>query len=299
MDKICCLIGMLLFNSSLLLAQVGINTDGSAPDSSAILEVKSTTMGFLPPRMTTVERNAIASPAEGLLIFNLTTGCIDYFLGGSWKSFCGVSEPVFQCGMKFTDARDGKMYNTVRISTQCWMAQSLNIGTKVNGSDNQTDNSIIEKYCYGDLETNCDVYGGLYQWDEAMQYVTTEGSQGICPSGWHLPTDDEFSTLSTFLGGESLAGGKMKSKGTIQNGTGLWFDPNTGATNSSGFTALPGSGRHYDGLFYGIHSNADFWSSSQNDETSAWFKDLYYGSEGVGHYIYVKTIGFSIRCIRD
>jgi len=111
---------------------------------------------------------------------------------------CGPSNPTIltqgtsicptNC-QPFTDARDGKTYNTVLIGTQCWMRENLNIGTRIDGSQNQTDNGTIEKYCYDDLESNCDIYGGLYQWDEAMQYVTTQGVQGICPAGWHLPTD--------------------------------------------------------------------------------------------------------------
>ena len=196
-----------------LIAQVGINTDGSQPHPSAMLDVKSSFKGFLPPRMTTVQRNTIDSPADGLLIFNLTTGCIDYFLGGSWKSFCGVSEPAFQCGMKMSDSRDGKMYNTVKIGTQCWMAQNLNVGTLINGADDQADNMVIEKYCYNDLESNCCLYGGLYQWAEMVQYLNGASNsvgwnplpagpvQGICPEGWHLPCLADFGELISYAGG--------------------------------------------------------------------------------------------------
>lgn len=78
------------------------------------------------------------------------------------------------------------------------LAQNLNVGTRINGLQEQTNNGIIKKYCYGDLDSNCNVYGGLYQWDEAMQYVTTEGVKGICPTGWHLPTDAEWCTLTQY-----------------------------------------------------------------------------------------------------
>jgi hypothetical protein len=108
----------------------------------------------------------------------------------------------------FTDTRDGKVYTTVYIGTQCWMKQNLNIGTRIAGAGNQTNNGTIEKYCYDDNESNCDYYGGLYQWNEMMQYTTTQGVKGICPKGWHLPTNNEWNVLSTFLGGS--AGGKMK-----------------------------------------------------------------------------------------
>ena len=94
------------------------------------------------------------------------------------------------------------------------MAENLNVGTRINGSGSQTNNSTIEKYCYDDNEANCTTYGGLYQWDESMQYSTMPGVQGICPTGWHLPTDAEWTTLTTYLGGEGIAGGKKKETGT-------------------------------------------------------------------------------------
>ncbi len=188
----------------------------------------------------------------------------------------------------------GQVYNTVQIGTQCWMAQNLNIGTKINGSQGQTNNSTIEKYCFNDLGSNCDIYGGLYQWDEAMQYVTTVGVQGICPAGWHLPTDAEWTTLSTFLGGESVAGGKMKETGTTH-----WLSPNTGATNTSGFTALPGGARGYTGSFGDLGLFAFLWSSTEYSSTGAWNRYLDFFSASVSRNTYNKTFGFSVRCARD
>ena len=206
----------------------------------------------------------------------------------------------WSCGQPITDSRDGKTYKTVQIGTQCWMTQNLNIGTRIAGSSNQTNNSIIEKFCYNNDDNNCNTYGGLYQWDEAMQYSTTPGVQGICPTAWHLPTDAEWTTLTTFLGGESIAGGKMKSTGTTQTGTGLWIAPNTGATNSSSFTALPGGGRYGNGSFWTLAGSAVFWSSSQYDAATAWYRYLSYSYEGVDRYHgYNKTYGFSIRCLKD
>ena len=186
-----------------------------------------------------------------------------------------VTSSAFVCGSPMTDSRDGKSYNTVLIGTQCWFAQNLNIGTTVPGSANQTNNGIIEKYCYNDDENNCTTYGGLYQWDEAMQYSTTEGVQGICPTGWHLPTDVEWTTLSTFLGGEAIAGGKIKEAGYAH-----WLSPNTGATNSSGFTSLPGGYRDSSGTFSGLSSGAFFWTSSQSNANDAWPRllSIYSGS---------------------
>jgi uncharacterized protein (TIGR02145 family) len=179
----------------------------------------------------------------------------------------------------------GQVYHTVQIGTQCWFRENLNIGTRINGSQDQTNNGIIEKYCYGDNEANCNTYGGLYQWDELMQYVSTEGAKGLCPDGWHIPTDAEWSTLTTYLGGESVAGGKMKEAGTSH-----WASPNAGATNSSGFTALPGGSRYYGGNFVNLTYNAYFWSSSQYDDSIAWYRNLYYDNEIVfRYYYYYKT----------
>ena len=178
------------------------------------------------------------------------------------------------------------------------MAQNLNYGTRINGIANQTNNNIPEKYCYNDLESNCDVYGGLYQWAEAMQYSATEGVQGICPIGWHLPTDAEWTTLTTYLGGESVAGGKMKSTGTIQLFNGVWLSPNTGATNSSGFNAHPGGQRSLDGSFVVLSINGTIWSSS-GDINGAWYRNLYSYSERVGRGYEAKANGFAVRCVQD
>jgi uncharacterized protein (TIGR02145 family) len=95
------------------------------------------------------------------------------------------------CPNLATVVYEGKTYNTVAIGNQCWLKENLDVGTQINGSLEQTNNSLIEKYCYGDLAANCTTYGGLYQWNEAMQYVTTPGTQGICPIGWHLPTQTD------------------------------------------------------------------------------------------------------------
>lgn len=203
--------------------------------------------------------------------------------------------PPWQCGSPFTDTRDSKTYTTVPIGTQCWMAENLNIGTRIDGSSNQANNATIEKYCYENSEAQCDVYGGLYQWNEMMNYTTTPGVQGICPDGWHLPTDAEWTALTTYLGGESVAGGKMKETGTTH-----WNSPNTGATNSSGFTGLPGGYRNIGGTFGGLGSDGYFWSSSEYSTTNAWARGLSYSSAFVYRYIGLnKSYGFSVRCLRD
>ena len=198
------------------------------------------------------------------------------------------------CGTPMTDTRDSKTYNTVLIGTQCWFAQNLNVGTRINGSSEQTNNSIIEKYCYNDDVNFCNTYGGLYQWDETMQYSTTPGVQGICPTGWHLPTDAEWTTLTTFLGGGGVAQGMLREAGLTH-----WYSPNTGATNSSGFTALPGGYRKYDGNFYNLTYFGYFWSSSELDGGNAWDRSLRNIYEDNIRYVSQKMNGISIRCLRD
>jgi uncharacterized protein (TIGR02145 family) len=137
---------------------------------------------------------------------------------------------------------DSKYVNLVRIGTQIWMGENLNVGTRIDGSKDQTNNGISEKYCYNDVDYNCDIYGGLYQWNEMMQYNPAEDTgkvigttQGICPDGWHIPIIKEWNNITIFLGGDSDAGGKLKEAGFAH-----WLAPNKGATNESGFTGLPG-----------------------------------------------------------
>jgi uncharacterized protein (TIGR02145 family) len=173
------------------------------------------------------------------------------------------------------------------------MAQNLDVGTRINGSQNQQNNSIIEKYCYSDDDQNCAVYGGLYQWDEAMQYLTTAGA-GICPGGWHLPTDAEWTPLITFLSNESVAGGRMKEVGLSH-----WKSPNFGATNISGFTGLPGDYRISDGTFMNLMNFTIFWSSTQSNATYAWNRGLEYNFANFGLNSYIKIAGFSVRCLHD
>ena len=189
---------------------------------------------------------------------------------------------------------DGNVYNTVLIGSQCWMKENLKVGDMIPGADDMEDDGNIEKYCYNDEPDSCDVYGGLYQWNEMMDYTTLEGTQGICPDGWHLPSDDEWTVLTTFLGGESIAGGKMKEAGTTH-----WASPNTGATNSSGFTALPGGYRLNYGNFYTLTSYADVWSSTEYSSTGAWSRVLTYSNEYVYRYSGNKSNGFSVRCVQD
>ncbi len=300
------LVAIILITKITLNAQMAVSTNGSTADASAMLEVKSTNKGFLPPRMTDAQMEAIANPADGLSIYNTDVNALCYYNGTDWNCLDAESlaNNAFVCGNLLKDFRDDQIYTTVQIGDQCWMAENLNIGLLVNGNNDMTDNSIIEKYCYDQTSANCDVYGGLYQWDEMMQYSSTPGSKGICPTGWHVPTDDELKTMEMHLGmtqaeaDETLLrgtdeGGKLKEAGSSH-----WTSPNTGATNSSGFTSLPGGYRNSDGSFSSISNNAFLWSSSENIST-AWYRTLFYDKEQVYRFSYHKTSGFSVRCLQN
>jgi uncharacterized protein (TIGR02145 family) len=188
---------------------------------------------------------------------------------------------------------EGLTYNTVQISTQCWMKENLNIGTMIDSYQEQTDNDTIEKYCYNNNEWNCAIYGGLYQWDEVMQYTTTPGSMGLCPPGWHLPTDPEWTILVYYLGGPEIAGGKMKEAGYAH-----WLPPNTGATNESGFTGLPGGRRVEGGLTNFIGTHAYIWSSTQISSTQALERRLFSAFTSCGPDELDKIWGCSVRCVK-
>jgi uncharacterized protein (TIGR02145 family) len=187
---------------------------------------------------------------------------------------------------------EGQTYNTVKINDQCWLKENLNVGNLIQGSDNQTNNNIIEKYCYNNDLEKCLTYGGLYQWDEMMLYSTQQGTQGICPVGWHLPSKEELTILTNFLGGENIAGGKMKEPGTLH-----WSPPNTGADNLSGFTAIPGGYRNINGSYSELTYTYNLWSSTENDNIFKWMSVLLYNFEGIGHLDVPKSDGYSVRCV--
>ena len=266
---------------------VAINSTGAEPDNSSILDVSSTTKGFLPPRMTTVQRNAISSPAEGLVIYNTDEKTLNIYNGTLW----GLLSPLV-CGQPFTDPRDGKIYNTSLIGTQCWMTQNLAYLPSVVGPGTSSETDPYY-YVYGYNGTNVatakanasyGTYGVLYNWP---------ASTIACPTGWHLPNDAEWTTLSTYLGGEEVAGGKMKESGFTH-----WTDPNTGATNTSGFTALP-AGWCISGLFAFQVQRTTFWSATLGAPNPMRWSIFYNGSGMYSDDGFDKSAGFSVRCINN
>lgn len=417
------LIAVFMIASYMLNAQVGINTDSSTPDASAILDVKSTDKGMLIPRMTQTQIEAISNPANGLQVFNTTDGKLyiyvlannkwkevqygsggialpatysigtggscanttvngNYFEGddldtsntvtleatvttpGQWSittntvngySFsgsgafdlpgtiqvtlygsgtpttgdqtdhftatandnngtCTFDVQVISCGGSFTDARDGQSYTTVKIGNQCWMAENLNIGTMINSTTGgqyydgeQTDDGNIEKYCFDNNTVNCDTFGGLYQWNEMMQYTTTDSAQGICPDGWHIPSDNEWKTLEMELGMTQAEADGTGWRGHVEGSKmagreDLWEDgalDQSGAFGLSGFNLLPAGYRNSNGSFYGnLEMDTFLWSSTVSN-SDAWHRRISYNKRNVYRQEHNYESGLSVRCIKD
>lgn len=482
MKKLSLLFIAYYISMSLLYAQnVGINADGSVPANSAMLDVKSTSKGFLLPRMTTLERNAISNPENGLMVFctDCGMGTLSVYTNGLWLDYnndcplgtptnngtgalgpnmiywswnapasgvatgykvnttndlstatdkgnilnfieqgltCNTSYtryiwaynkctnsgvltltfstsngfpsattagihvstptgitwkwnsannatgykwnttnnlatatdmgnvlnytetglssftkytryvwPYNACGTNATAATlttgtlaapctvatvdyDGMTYHTLQIGTQCWLQENLNTGTKITLTTQQTNNSVLEKYCYSGLDTNCSTYGGLYQWAEAVQYQYGASNtalcspplsgnvQGICPTGWHIPTQTEMTTLSTNI---STTYTNETFRALFETGTTHWAAAN--GTNNSGFTAL-GAG-YTDGSNSNNNLSYFFmWSATESSATQSVNGNLFIytpSTFAITNVFGTKARGFSVRCLQD
>ncbi|HAT74163.1 MAG: putative lipoprotein [Candidatus Moranbacteria bacterium GW2011_GWF2_36_839] len=196
------------------------------------------------------------------------------------------------CGTNKVIDSAGNSYSTVLIGTQCWMASNLNIGTRIAGTSNQTNNSTIEKYCYNNLDANCTTYGGLYQWDEMMQYTEIAGTQGICPVGWHIPTDAQQHILDDYLSPSACDPNRVNLWSCDPAGTALK------SGGSSGFNGLLAGYRSTDGSFASLSTSAFFWSSTVSG-SNAWTRVLSSTNATVYRYEYDQAYGFSVRCLKD
>jgi uncharacterized protein (TIGR02145 family) len=200
---------------------------------------------------------------------------------------------------------EGQEYNTIQVKGQCWMKENLNVGDMISANNNQSNNNTIEKYCMLNDENWCDQLGGLYQWNEAMQYANETGGQGICPDGWHIPSDQdwrvlegvadsEYAICATQWGGSGWrgtdAGGNLKTTGTE-----WWQYPNTGATDAFGFSVLP-AGYIVQNGFWGVEYKAYFWSSEYPE---MYYRDLDWDQAKIKRDDGDGLAAFSIRCIKN
>ncbi len=194
--------------------------------------------------------------------------------------------PFVNCGDKIL--YEGKVYGTILIGSQCWFKENLNVGVFQIGANAQTDNggtNIIEKYCYDNDPANCDIYGGLYQWDEAMKYSTTEGAQGICPIGWHIPTRVELVALKD----------EVEDNGNVLKAIGQGSGSGVG-TNTSGFTTLLAG--IMGGGFSSVNETTYYWGSSTGTH-GGYRVQLWDINDNVVIVSTTKSNGFSVRCLKD
>ncbi len=490
MNKVASFLIFFLISGMSIYAQVGINNNNSAPNPSAALDVNFNDKGFLPPRMTFEQRNAIQNPAEGLMVYCTNckpdgTGTVTIFQGGKWMNLCylncdlpntplpgtqfpsetqiiwnwnsvpaatgykwnttnsystavdlgdslsktetgltcfteytryvwaynscgnsaslsltdttayipvtvspvegmhiaGFSTIIWnwsivegatgykwnttndyntaedtgndnsltetnmacgtynsryvwaynacgysistqltmattsctECGSPITDVRDNTIYSTVLIGTQCWLAQNLNIGVMESVCLDQANDGIIQKYCQEGIEENCNIYGGLYQWAEMVQYLngaTNSSSwnpvpagnvQGICPQGWHIPTEADWCTLTRFIDltvNCSAVGYSGTDVGINMKSTTGWYGGGNGI-NTSGFTALPGGYTTMSNEFIALFHSAYFWSADDNSNINAWYRTLEANSLQINRFGYNKGEARSVRCSKD
>ncbi len=200
---------------------------------------------------------------------------------------------------------EGQVYNTIQVFSQCWLKENLNVGTMIPGNLDMTDDEIIEKYCFNDKPDSCDKYGGLYEWDEMMQYTTQQSVRGICPPGWYLPSDEEWKVMEGSvdkqfgIGDETWhgwgyrgydAGKNLKTK----NG---WMFGGNG-DDLFGFSGLPGGGLIPGYGFVAIGYEGDWWSSTEGG-VGARSRYLNYASPRAGRTGQPKVNGISVRCLKD
>ena len=307
----------------LLMAQNGGMNVGSlnAATSVTVGTTASETVRVTPqwvalPPLTNSQIQAIVSPQEGMLVYTSDSDVLLVFDGIWWKRLDGSNDqylsPPIPCTGTFTDI-DGNSFQGVEIGNQCWMDRNLTVTHYPNGEvipyitentawGDLADDNSADAYCY--YNNLAGDYGALYSYAAAIAddwtrdnevVINGQGAQGICPDGWHLPTDAEWTQLTIFLGGESVAGGKLKEAGLTH-----WVNPNSGATNASGFTALPGGFRYaIDGVFGFAGNGGYWWSATEFGSYYAWSRGLFYYNAIVQPDYASKSFGFSVRCVRD
>ncbi|MCX6246812.1 MAG: hypothetical protein NTW10_03670, partial [Bacteroidetes bacterium] len=213
---------------------------------------------------------------------------INYLYSNTWgcsasatQNISVVGAVLFACNNILTDIRDNKQYPTVKLGTQCWMAKNLDYGIQIPSTSMQRDNCVVEKYCFTDNGANCTSMGGLYQWDELMRFENSAAVQGICPPGWHIPAESDWTTLFNFYTSNGFAGSPLKYSGY------------------SGFNAFL-DGVRFDNANWNFSTFATFyWSSSIHGTQKAWAHAMNTFNPSVSSYPGNRSNAFSIRCIKD
>jgi uncharacterized protein (TIGR02145 family) len=187
---------------------------------------------------------------------------------------------------------EGNKYRTVQIGTQTWTAENLrstkyNDGTDIPFVPDVNEWATLTSPGYAWYNSDSIGYGALYNW-----YVVNTGK--LCPQGWHVPSDEEWTVLSDYLGGSDVAGGKLKEAGTTH-----WLDPNFEGTNETGFTALPSGYRSYGGSYNSTKSYGFWWTSTEWSSLGAWYRDVYYGYSTIDRSNSHKRSGATVRCVKD
>lgn len=297
MRRVLLLIGFVFSVLAGIAQNVGIGTTN--PHPSAELDVQSTQRGFLPPRMTFSQRNAVSNPAQGLMIYCTdcdSNGQAQVFNGARWSNMMGGAA----AGILITDLP------SVTIGTQIWSTKNLDIARYRNGDPipqvtdpTQWANLTTGAWCWyrNDSATYGATYGRLYNW-----YAVND-PRGLAPQGWRIPTETDWNRLVKFIdqGADTtcqVCNQSTIAGGTLKSTTG-WNTPNTGATNSSGFTALPGAIRYGAGSFSFIGFYGLWWSVGEFDATASWYRRLDNSVANVYKGYSSKTDGFSVRVVRD
>jgi uncharacterized protein (TIGR02145 family) len=201
----------------------------------------------------------------------------------------------------------GQTYNTIQVFSQCWFKENLNVGEMIDGSLSQANNSVIEKYCYSNSEDSCAKYGGLYQWNEMMQYTAKEGAQGICPPGWHLPTDEEWKVLEGAADSQYGIGdpewnlyweNRGYDAGSNLKAASGWHNSGNG-NDLLGFSILPAGVNGNN--FYNIEKFGFIWTSSWPAMNSnPYYRSVVFANPLISRLAnYGSGNGFSVRCIKD
>lgn len=295
-------IPILSTNSLSALASSFFTTGGYISDDGGAEIVEKGVCWSTSPNPITSD-NMIMDTDVGLGSFtikipNLNANTTYYVRAWAYNGFgIGYGDEIIITTLETVTDINSNVYNTVKIGNQIWTLENLeathyNDGTSIANvtSDGTWVNLTTPGYCWYDNNiNNKEKYGALYN------YYVMDNSLNVCPEGWHVPSESEWIVLSDYLGGESIAGGKLKEEGTVN-----WAEPNTGATNESGFTALPAGARiMFTGVFNGINESCGWWSSTPNTTDQAWRSGLGYNTTTFGIGSNYKKNGHSIRCLKD